>query len=73
MLQSGYIFGIVLCHDGTIFTYSSYRKIDSSLWNTYVEKFLQRGINMYEAQIAALNKFEDSGDIEYEEVKANEI
>lgn len=73
MLQSGYIFGIVLCHDGTIFTYSSYRKIDSSLWNTYVEKFLQRGINMYDAQIAALNKFEDSGDIEYEEVKANEI
>lgn len=38
-----------------------------------LKRFLQRGINMYDAQIAALNKFEDSGDIEYEEVKANEI
>nr|WP_297936920.1 hypothetical protein [uncultured Lachnoclostridium sp.] len=66
MLDDKYIIGIVLCHDGKIFIYSSNKRIDSDLWSKYVEIFLYDGYDEYEAQILALEKFQD--DIDFEEV-----
>lgn len=66
MLNDKYTVGIILCHNGKIFLYSANNKIDPDLWSKYVEIFLYDGYNEYDAQILALEKFQD--DIDFEEV-----
>ena len=61
-------FGIILCHNGKIFIYSAKRHVDEKLWNKYIEVFRAEGHNEYEAQLSAIDKIQDTGDIYFEEV-----
>ena len=68
LYQTGYSFGIVLCHDGKVFTYSSFKPLDVILWEAYMAGFKASGQNEYEAQIAALTVFYMANDISFKEV-----
>ena len=61
-------FGIILCHDGKIFIYSAKCHVDEKLWNKYIEVFRAEGQDEYQAQLSAIYKIQDTGDIYFEEV-----
>lgn len=68
-LKFNYAYGIVICHDGTIYLYTTKREISKELWESYVQDELNEdGSNQKEAQLSALHKFEANGDIEVWEV-----
>ena len=64
----GYIEGFVACHDGKIFRYSSGERVSSSLYELYIQNFLDDGMSEYDAQIKALEKIKVNYDINFEEV-----
>ena len=64
-----YDIGIVVCHDGKIFMYSSKQAINEDYYKLTIEKYLKSGYNEYEAQMFALEKLQEKFDIEVKEVK----
>ena len=68
MVNYGYDLGIVLCHNGKVILYTANHCIDDTLWERYVQNFLLDGCDEFSAQIQALNKFKDNGDIDFWEV-----
>jgi len=67
-IKCDYKLGIVLCHDGKIFCYVAYHEVDKTLWEKYVDVAYQENGNEVEAQLAALNNFQQNGDIRIWEV-----
>lgn len=63
-----YDVGIVVCHDGKIFLYSSQQEINENYYLITVEEYLKIGYNEYEAQIEALKELQTKFDIIVEEV-----
>lgn len=63
-----YDIGIVVCHDGRIFVYSSKQAINEDYYKLTIEKYLKSGYNEYEAQMYALEKLQEKFDIEVKEV-----
>ena len=70
--KNGYQMGIVACHNGKVFLYSSEQEISKSLYNLYVGEFLDDGMNEFDAQFKALNKLSENYLIKFAEVLANE-
>lgn len=68
LLDINAAFGIILCHDGRIFRYYSNRHVDIELWNSYISRFREDGKSEFDAQIAAIEKIQETGDIYFEEV-----
>lgn len=68
-VKAGYKLGIVICHDGSIYRYCSIREISEQLMMLYINKYYLKTGNEKEAQIMALNRFVEMGDIFYEEIK----
>ena len=68
LLNAGYKFGIIICHDGKIFTYSSFRHVDFRLWDVYMSDLKANGYDEYDAQIEALKIFRAANDIIFKEV-----
>lgn len=64
-----YDIGIIVCHDGKIFMYSSKQPINEDYYKLTIEKYLKSGYNEYEAQMFALEKMQEKFDIEVKEVK----
>ena len=64
----GYMEGFVACHDGKIFRYSAGERVSSSLYELYIQNFLDDGMSEYDAQIKALEKIKVNYDISFEEV-----
>jgi hypothetical protein len=64
-----YDIGIIVCHDGKIFMYSSKQAINEDYYKLTIEKYLKSGYNEYEAQMFALEKLQEKFDIEVKEVK----
>ena len=60
--------GIVACHDGKIFIYSSGEEINDDYYKLTVEEYLKNGYNEYEAQIWALMEIQSKFDILIKEV-----
>ncbi len=63
-----YDIGIVVCHDGKIFIYSSGQEINEDYYKLTVEEYLKSGYNEYEAQIWALEELQSKFDILVKEV-----
>ena len=60
--------GFVACIDGKIFRYSAGERVSSSLYELYIQNFLDDGMSEYDAQIKALEKIKVNYDISFEEV-----
>ena len=63
--------GFVICHNGTIFGYTSNEVISERLYSMYVQRFINEGFDEYESQIKTLNILSKSYDIKIWEVKDN--
>lgn len=68
-----YSAGIVACHDGKVFLYSSQQIIEQEHYQMVVVKYLKRGYNEYEAQIQTLKELQARFDILVEEVSDDGI
>lgn len=66
--QNNYDIGIIVCHDGKIFVYSSKQEIDEDYYKLKVEKYLKTGYNEYEAQINTLKELQSKFEIQVKEV-----
>lgn len=63
-----YSIGIVVCHDGSVYLYSSNQIIGKTYYDLLVANFLKDGYNEREAQIHALNELKRNFDIDFKEV-----
>ncbi|MCQ2521943.1 MAG: helix-turn-helix domain-containing protein [Lachnospiraceae bacterium] len=66
--RAGYKMGIVVCHDGTVYRYSAVREISEALLERYIYRYYMETGDERKAQLMALDKFVERGDIYYEEV-----
>lgn len=65
---NGYSKGIVACHDGKVFEYSSLGVASETLFNLYMNEFIALGQGEYDAQMNALNEIKKNGLIFFKEV-----
>lgn len=63
-----YSVGIVVCHDGKIYLYSSNQEISKTYYDLTVADFIKQGYNECEAQVRALNELMRNFDIQFKEV-----
>ncbi len=69
-IESGdYKFGIIVCHNGKVFKYSSEKRVNEHLYELYIRSGINQGLPEYDAQIKALEKFRQSHRIDFMEVK----
>lgn len=68
-VEAGYEVGIVLCHDGTIYMYSANKKISLQLMEMYIQREYQKSLDEKTAQLRALDKLMETGDIFYKEIE----
>lgn len=68
-----YDVGIVVCHDGKVFIYSSRQAINENYYLLTVEGYLRIGYNEYEAQIETLKDLQTKFDIMVEEVRNDNV
>jgi hypothetical protein len=66
--KHGYRSGFVVTHNGRLFKYSSERVITDNLYQVYWLEFVEAGYGEIEAQIKAIEKISDTGDINFTEV-----
>lgn len=66
--SNDYGMGIICCHDGKIYIYSSNEDVSISYYKMKVEEFLKGGYNDSEAQQKALDIIMQNYDIKYKEV-----
>lgn len=66
--NNNYGIGIVACHNGRVFRYSSKQIVSKSLYNLYVGEFLDEGYDEYDAQLKSLEKLKENHLIEFKEV-----
>lgn len=64
----GYVNGIVICHNGTIFVYSTRNEVSERLYEFYYSELVDKGFSEYEAQLGSLREIEKNGDISIVEV-----
>lgn len=54
--SNNYGIGIVICHNGTVYLYSSEQLINEDYYKLTVEEYIKNGYNENEAQIEALKE-----------------
>ena len=62
----------MICHNGTIFIYSTRNEVSERLYESYYSKMIKRGFDEFDAQLGALVEIGYNGDIFIREVKYNE-
>lgn len=60
---------LIICHDGTIYSYNASQRIEPRLWELYAQEYFDDGMDEKEAQLKALEKIKGNHDIYFEEVK----
>ena len=60
--------GLVACHNGKIYVYTSNCEVPTRLYDAYVAFFFKEGYNEVEAQMNALLKLKSNYDIDFWEV-----
>lgn len=68
--ENGYAGGLVICHNGKIYMYSSNKKISKEYYQLTVAEYMKQGYNENEAQIYALNELQGHFAIRFKEVTA---
>ncbi len=58
----------VFCHDGKIFEYSAEEKINVSIYNAYITKYISQGYSDFEAQWKTLEELMKKVKIKVKEV-----
>lgn len=66
--RNGYKFGVVACHNGKVFVYSSAQEISEKLYDLIICDLVSRGLEEYDAQIKALERLKQNYDIDFREV-----
>lgn len=66
--RHNYKISLVVCHDGKVFRYESNKEVREEIYTTYIRSYRKQGYDEYEAQIKALKKIAQNGDISFEEV-----
>ncbi len=66
--RNQYKLGIVACHNGKIFAYTSLEEISEQLYNMYISYAVSGGMSEYDAQIEALTKLKENLKIDFWEV-----
>ncbi len=66
--RNGYVKGVVACHDGKVFVYSSSEKISGQLYEMYIKMGKLDGLSEFDAQINALKKLMQNYKIDFWEV-----
>ena len=67
--QHGYMFSMVICHDGTVYAYTAGQNISKELYEAYIANYIKKGYNEKEAQLMTLEKLKTNYDIDFWEVK----
>lgn len=67
--KHNYAVCLVICHDGTVYSYTSKQKTPDELYRMYIQEFSEYGNDEKEAQIRALNELKRSYKIDFQEVK----
>lgn len=71
--RNQYLLGIVICHDGKIFTYKANEELSESYFNLRVADHLRRGYNEFEAQKRTLEEICTKFDVEFQEVVCGDL
>ena len=69
----GYVIGIIICHDGTIYLYRANEIIEERYYQILVADYQKQGYNDNEAQILALKELQEKFDIEFKEVTGDDV
>lgn len=67
--SNGYMLGLAICHDGTVYAYTSQEHVRAKIYDLYVQGFMETLRNEKEAQLKALEKLKKSFKINFWEVK----
>lgn len=68
ILNNGYQISLVCCHDGRVFIYQSNCYVVELLYKGTVAKYKKMGYDDFEAQVRALDEYQQKGDIIFKEV-----
>jgi proteasome lid subunit RPN8/RPN11 len=66
--KNNYSMGIVACHNGKIFGYTSKEYVNESIYSMYIQRYIKDGDDEYNAQLKALERLSQSFDINIREV-----
>ncbi len=66
--KNGYSKGVVACHDGKVFVYSSMQELNVKYYELNIGEFLSTGYSEYEAQFKTLEKIKKYYSIDFKEV-----
>lgn len=69
---NGYVAGLVICHNGKIYQYTSRQYVEPKYFDLTVAGFLNMGYNEVEAQLAAISEVSKHFDIMFKEVTDND-
>ncbi len=67
-VKNGYKQGLVICHNGKIFSYTANEEINERIYYLYIDEFMTDGESEYTAQIKTLNRLMENCDISFKEV-----
>ncbi len=67
--HNNYKSGVIACHDGKIFVYSSMQEINERLYDLTVADFVLDGADEFNAQIKTLEKLKKNFKIDFREVE----
>ena len=66
--RNQYRLGIVVCHNGKVFVYTSDEEMNERIYNTYIFLAVSKGMSEYDAQIDTLNRMKKFLKIDFWEV-----
>ena len=66
--RNGYKSGVVACHNGKVFVYTSEQEVSEDLYSLYVSSYISDGNSEYDAQLKALDKLRENHMIDFAEV-----
>lgn len=66
--RNGYKCGVVACHNGKVFVYTSEQEVSEDLYSLYVSSYISDGVSEYDAQLKALDKLRENHMIDFTEV-----
>lgn len=66
--KNGYKFGVVACHDGKVYLYSSKQEVSEKLYDLIIGDYVSKGFSEFDAQIKALERLKQNYDIDFMEV-----
>lgn len=68
-LEHGYATSLVICHDGTVYGYTSKQKVENGLYILYINRYIKEGYTDKIAQLMALEKLKENYEIDFWEVE----